>query len=157
MRMKTQKSTTMDLQGMKILFFLIQNCMSICRDIKRTFKEDKEIEVWVYRKKPVFRCKSNSTIANVHLSVTETPQPLRIKPINHQAYWPLSLSTSSGLLLRLLSLFSCYLSQMSHFSNKSQTFIYLGLIPTSYFLNKWDLPQALFFVTIGIYPKVSFF
>ena len=45
MRMKTQKSTTMDLQGMKILLFLIQNCMSICRDIKRTFKEDEEIEV----------------------------------------------------------------------------------------------------------------
>ena len=30
---------------------------------------------------------------SVCLSVTKTPQPLRIAPINHWAYWPSSLST----------------------------------------------------------------
>ena len=31
----------------------------------------------------VFSRKSNSRITNVRLSVTKTPQPLRIAPINH--------------------------------------------------------------------------
>ena len=35
-----------------------------------------------YIGKDVFRCKSNSAIANVRLSVTETPQPLGIMPIS---------------------------------------------------------------------------
>ena len=50
--------------------------------------------------------------------------------------------SKSGLLLQLLTLLSC---------PKLSFLQYLGLIPTSYFLNKWVLPQALFFVTIGIY------
>ena len=45
----------------------------------------------------VFSGKSDSRIANVHLSVclsiTVTPLPLRIAPIIHRAYLPLSLST----------------------------------------------------------------
>ena len=55
---------------------------------------------------------------SVRLSVTKTPQPLRIAPIDHQAYRPSSLSTIepidhqayraySGLLSRLLSLSAC--------------------------------------------------
>ena len=35
-----------------------------------------------YIGKDVFRCKSNSAIANVRLSVTDTPQPLGIIPIS---------------------------------------------------------------------------
>ena len=53
-----------------------------------------------------FTHESYSTIANVCLSVTETPQPLRIAPIDHRAYQPSSLSTS-GLLSRLFSLSAC--------------------------------------------------
>ena len=41
----------------------------------------------------VFSRKSDSTIANVCLSVTETTQPLRIAPIDHWTYWPSSLLT----------------------------------------------------------------
>ena len=45
----------------------------------------------------VFSPKSDSRIANfcssVCPSVTKTPQPLRIAPIGHRAYQPLSLST----------------------------------------------------------------
>ena len=36
---------------------------------------------------------SDSRITNVRPSVTKTPQPLRIAPIDHQAYRPSSLST----------------------------------------------------------------
>ena len=45
----------------------------------------------------LFSREGDSTIANVRLSVrqsvTKTPQPLRIGPIDHQAYRPSSLST----------------------------------------------------------------
>ena len=41
----------------------------------------------------VFSCDCDSRIANVRLSVTKTPQPLTIAPINHGAYLPLCLST----------------------------------------------------------------
>ena len=49
----------------------------------------------------IFSCKSYSRIANVrlsvhqsvHQSVTKTPQPLRIAPIDHWSDQPLSLST----------------------------------------------------------------
>ena len=43
--------------------------------------------------KDVFSRKSESAIANVGLSVTETPQTPIIAPISHQAYQPLSLTT----------------------------------------------------------------
>ena len=49
-----------------------------------------------------------SVCLSVCLSVTETPQPLRIAPIDHRAYWPSSLSTLA-LLSRLLSLSACFL------------------------------------------------
>ena len=49
------------------------------------------------RKNYICSSKSNSRIADVrlsvHLSVTKTPQPLRIAPINHRAYGPSSQST----------------------------------------------------------------
>ena len=38
-----------------------------------------------------------SVCPSVRLSVTETPQPLRIAPIGHQAYQPLSLSTNKPI------------------------------------------------------------
>ena len=52
---------------------------------------------------------------SVRLSVTKTPQPLRITPIDHQAYRPSSLLTvkpidhqaALAILLRLLSLSAC--------------------------------------------------
>ena len=51
-----------------------------------------------------FSCESDSRIANVRLSVclsvTKTPQLLRIAPIDHQAYWaywPSSLSTIESI------------------------------------------------------------
>jgi len=50
-----------------------------------------------------FSRESDSTVANVRLSVrlsvTETPQPLRIAPIDHRAYQPLSLSTINLLAI----------------------------------------------------------
>ena len=42
---------------------------------------------------PIFSCKDNSRITNVRLSITKTPQPHRIAPIDHRAYRPSSLST----------------------------------------------------------------
>ena len=52
-------------------------------------------QIWLLN--PFFSCESDSRIANVRLSVclsvTETPQPLRIAPVGHRAYQPLSLST----------------------------------------------------------------
>ena len=63
---------------------------------------------------PILIFSRNSTIASVRLSVTKSPQPLRItsikpiddwayrtiKPIDHQAYWPSSLLTIECLSIR---------------------------------------------------------
>ena len=57
---------------------------------------------------------------------------LTIKPINHQAHWPSSLSTS-GLLLRLLSLSACFLKLFTR-NNPTQT---------SYCTNEIWIPEFL--------------
>ena len=85
------------------------------------------IDHWAYQPsslstiKPInhqaYRPSSLSTIEPINHQAYQPSSLLTIEPINHQAYQPLSLSTS-GLLLRLLSLSACYIFHQKHYNSK---------------------------------------